>query len=186
MEDLLEICWHGRGGQGAVTAAKVLAEAVITEGKYAQAFPEFGPERRGAPVRAFNRISSSFFRGFYGVATPSLIIVLDEGLLKTVDVTKGLLAGGTIIINTSWHRAVLEVEEAEIFGVNAFHIARECTGRPTPNTPMLGALARVKPIVGLQTLSRVVEHSLGFAMTQEGINANIDALRRGYEEVTKI
>lgn len=186
MEDLVEIRWHGRGGQGAVTAAKVLAEAVIAEGKYAQAFPEFGPERRGAPVRAFNRISSSFFRGFYGITTPSLIMVLDEGLLKSIDVTSGLIAGGTIIINTSQQGAVLKVEGAEIFGVNASHIARECTGRPIPNVPMLGALVRVKPLVELQTVIGVVEHSLGFAMTQEAIKANIGALHRGYEEVTRI
>lgn len=186
MEEVLEIVWHGRGGQGAVTAARVLAEAVIAGGSYAQAFPEFGPERRGAPVRAFNRISSSPFRGYYGITTPGIVLVLDEALLENVDVTEGLLPGGIIIINTLSLRTKLKVEGAQVFVVDASGIARGCIGRPIPNAPMLGALVKVKPVVDLQTLVETFEHSLSGKMAQQVVQANVKAIRRGYEEVTRI
>ncbi len=185
MEEVLEIVWHGRGGQGAVTGARVLAEAVIAGGSYAQAFPEFGPERRGAPVRAFNRISRSFFGGYYGITTPGIVLVLDDALLEAVDVTEGLLPGGIIIINTLSLRTKLKVEGAQVFTVDASGIARECIGRPIPNAPMLGALVKVKPVVDLQTLVETFEYSLSAKMAPEMVKANIKAIQRGYEGVAR-
>lgn len=186
MEEILEIVWHGRGGQGAVTAARVLAEAVIATGGYAQAFPEFGPERRGAPVRAFNRISSSSFRGYYGITRPGIVLVLDEVLLESVNVTEGLLPGGIIIINTLSLRTQPKVERGQIFVVNASGIAKECIGRPIPNAPMLGALVKVRPVVDVQSLVETLEYSLSGKMASEVVKANIRAIQRGYEEVARI
>src|SRR5512136_2810761 len=101
MTELLEIRWHGRGGSGAVTSAELLAKAAIGEGKYAQAFPSFGPERRGAPVMAFNRISSTAaIRVRAGVTEPNVVVVLDETVLRVVNVTEGLTKGGTVVVNS--------------------------------------------------------------------------------------
>ncbi|HIC95339.1 TPA: hypothetical protein EYP12_01780, partial [Candidatus Bipolaricaulota bacterium] len=137
-----------------------------------------------------NRISSSFFPGFYGITEPHLILVLDEKLLRTADITGGLSPKGTIIINAPPQRAALglglDLVQVQIFAVNATEIARECTGRPIPNVSMLGALLKVEPLAKLETVEGIVEHSLGFAMTPDQIEANIKALHRGYEEVRSV
>jgi len=129
MERMFEIRWHGRGGQGAVTAARLLAEAAVTKGHYAQAFPEFGPERRGAPVQAFTRLSASVIRAYYGVANPDAVIMLDSTLLDSVDVTGGLVSGGILLVNTALSpdeiRKKLRLEDAKTCTVNASVIADE-------------------------------------------------------------
>ncbi len=186
-EELLEIRWHGRGGQGAVTAARILAKAVVADGKYAQAFSEFGPERRGAPVRAFTRISPSFFRGFYGITRPHIVMVLDDRLLETVDVTEGLLPEGMVVVNTvhDVRTALRKTPEIQISTVDASGIARECTGHPIPNAPMLGALVKVKPVIELRTLIESFRASLEGKFSAEVIKTNITAIRRAYEEVKR-
>jgi len=178
---LVEIRWHGRGGQGAVTSAELLAKAAIDEGKYAQGFPSFGPERRGAPVLAFDRISSGEpIRIRAEIREPNVVVVLDPSLLHIVNVTSGLKEKGVLIINT---RKPLQDIESE-FGtkwrlavVDATKIAREQLGVPIVNTTMLGALLRATGVVKMESLFKFLEHR--FARLAE---RNINAMKRAYEE----
>jgi len=181
---IIEIRWHGRGGQGAVTSAELLARAAISEGKYAQAFPSFGPERRGAPVLAFDRISHKEpIRVRAEVTEPDVVVILDSGLIRIVNVTSGLKERGLIIMNT---KSSLEDMAAE-FGnkwrlavVNATRIAQELLGVNIVNTTMLGALIRATGVIKLESLYEPLEARFGRAAA-----SNIDALRRAFEE-TKI
>jgi len=178
---LVEIRWHGRGGQGAVTSAELLAQAAISEGKYAQAFPSFGPERRGAPVLAFDRISSKEpIKVRAEVTEPDVVVVLDPGLLHIVNVTSGLKEKGVLIINT---RRLLQDIESE-FGtkwrlaiVDATKIARELLGVPIVNTTMLGALLRATEVVKLESLFEPLRHRFDRLAER-----NINAMKRAYEE----
>jgi pyruvate ferredoxin oxidoreductase gamma subunit len=181
-DKIIEIRWHGRGGQGAVTSAELTALALIQEGKFAQAFPSFGPERRGAPVLAFNRISTTgHIRSRAAVLNPDIVIVLDPGLLDITNVTSGLKDGGILIINTpndisnitsdfggAWRLAV----------VNATKIARESIGVPIVNTTMLGALARATSIFSLDSLTEPLDERFG-----PRAKSNMEACRCAYEEV---
>ncbi len=178
---LIEIIWHGRGGQGAVTSAALLALAAIEEGKYAQAFPSFGPERRGAPVLAFDRISiREPIRIRAEVTEPNVVIVLDPGLLRIVNVTSGLTEKGVLIINT---RSPLQDIESEFGGkwqlaiVDATKIARELLGVPIVNTTMLGALLRATGVVKLESLLEPLKHRF-----ERLAERNINAMKRAYEE----
>jgi pyruvate ferredoxin oxidoreductase gamma subunit len=149
----IEIRWHGRGGQGAVTSAELLALAAIEEGKFAQAFPSFGPERRGAPVQVFNRISNNHpIRARVSVANPDIVVLLDPGLLSVVDVTSGIKEGGTVVINTP--KAIVDIKKEaggpwKLAVVNAETIAREIIGVPIVNTTMLGAVVKATGIIEL-------------------------------------
>jgi pyruvate ferredoxin oxidoreductase gamma subunit len=182
-KSLLEIRWHGRGGQGAVTSAELMAQAAISEGKYAQAFPSFGPERRGAPVQAFNRIDSKEpVRIRADITDPDVVVVLDPGLLSIVNVTSGLKEGGIVIINT---RKTAEEIRSE-FGinhplatVNATRIAREVLGVPIVNTTMFGALIRVTGIVKKESAHAPLEKRFGRLGER-----NIKAMETAYEEVS--
>jgi pyruvate ferredoxin oxidoreductase gamma subunit len=179
--EFVEIRWHGRGGQGAVTSAELLAKAAISEGKYAQAFPSFGPERRGAPVLAFDRISGKEpIRVRAEITEPDAVVVLDSGLIRIVNVTSGLKEGGLIILNT---RSSLEDIAAE-FGnkwglavVNATEIAQELLGVNIVNTTMLGALIRATAVVKLESLREPLEARFGRLASR-----NIDAMKRAFEE----
>lgn len=179
--ELVEIRWHGRGGQGAVTSAELLARAAINEGKYAQAFPKFGPERRGAPVQAFDRINSNKpIRVRADVDEPDVVIVLDPTLLRIIDVTSGLKDSGILIVNTSRTMAEVEADFGtrwKLAAVDALKIAREELGVPIVNTTMLGALLRAIAVV--KTESLVVPLKQRFNRLAD---RNINAMKRAFEE----
>jgi len=178
---LVEIRWHGRGGQGAVTSAELLARAAINEGKYAQAFPKFGPERRGAPVQAFNRIDASEpVRVRADVDKPDVVIGLDPTLLRIIDVTAGLKDDGILIVNTS--RTIEEVEAQ--FGtkwmlavLDAGKIAREELGVPIVNTTMLGALLRATAVVDIESVVEPLQKRFGRLAER-----NLNAVKRAFKE----
>ncbi len=179
----VEIRWHGRGGQGAVTAAELLARAAINEGKYAQAFPSFGPERRGAPVLAFDRISSKVpIRVRAEITEPDVVVVLDSGLLTVVNVASGLKKQGIVIINSK--KTLKDIESAlgnkwQLAAVDATKIAREVLGAPIVNTTMLGAVLRAVEVVKLESLFELLEERFGRLAER-----NIEAMKRAFNETT--
>lgn len=177
---MTEIRWHGRGGQGAVASAEMLALAAIDEGKAAQAFPSFGPERRGAPVMAFTRVSEEYIHIRTGVTEPDVVVVLDPTVMGAVDVTSGLKEGGIVVANTS--KTADELREKygiahALYIVNANRIALEEIGRPITNTTMMGALAKATGLVELGSIEKQIQHRFP-AIAEK----NINALRRAYEE----
>jgi len=177
---MIEVRIHGRGGQGAVTSAELVAEAAISEGKYAQAFPSFGPERRGAPVRAFIRVDEGPIRLRNEVEEPDVVVVLDPTLISVVNVTEGLKKDGLVIFNTSKPLAEVKKEyniEARTVAVNATKIATEVLGRPIANTTMLGGLVRATGIVGMEALSVALKHRFGKLGEK-----NIQVCQRAYAE----
>ena len=187
MAELLEIRWHGRGGQGAKTAAILLGEAVSASGKYIQAFPEYGPERMGAPVLAFNRISSEPIRLHCQVANPKIVVVLDATLLGKADVTSGVPDDGLYIINTNLspeeRREQLGLTGGKVYTLDATQISMETIGRPIPNTPMMGALIRT---TGLLTIDEFVANTrdrLEAKFRPDIVDKNIKAIERAYQEV---
>jgi pyruvate ferredoxin oxidoreductase gamma subunit len=178
---MIEIRWHGRGVQGAVTSVELLALAAIEEGKFAQGFPAFGPERRGAPVLAFNRVNDKQIMVRSGIYTPDVVVVLDSSLVKLVNVTEGLKPEGILIVNTT--HSPQEIREqlkypGKIFTVDATHIAREELGTPITNTTMLGALIKATKVIKLDSLKGPLEHRFG-KIAQK----NIKACKRAYEEL---
>lgn len=180
MAELLEIRWHGRGGLGAVTSAELIARAAISEGKYAQSFPSFGPERRGAPVIAFLRISDEFIRTRTPIDEPDVVVVLDPGLLRAVDVTSGLKKNGRIIINSRKSPAELKSEFGYgwfLAAVNATLIARETIGMPITNTAMIGALLKVAQVVRPDSVVEQLQERFGARA-----KGNIEAMNRAYKE----
>ncbi len=181
MDELVEICWHGRGGQGAVTSAELLALTAIREGKVAQAFPSFGPERRGAPVIAFNRISKDkAIRSRAAIAEPDIVVVLDPGLLGIIDVTHGLKDGGTLVVNSPKGLAGVNSEIGgpwRLAVIDATSIARDILKRPIVNTAMLGALIKATGVVNLESLFQPLQERFG-----KLAQINIKACRKAYEE----
>jgi pyruvate ferredoxin oxidoreductase gamma subunit len=183
MDKIVEIRWHGRGGQGAVTSAELVALAAIGEGKFAQAFPSFGPERRGAPVMAFNRISESeHIRMRSAVTQPDIVVVLDPGLLGIIDVTSGLKDGGTLIINSS--KSLVDIRTKfegpwRLVVVNATAIAQEILKISIVNTTMLGALVKATGIISLDSLLEPVEERFG-----KLANRNIEACKKAFGETS--
>ena len=181
IKQLVEIRWHGRGGQGAVTSAELLAQAAISEDKYAQAFPSFGPERRGAPVLAFVRINSSEpIRVRVEITEPDVVVVLDPGLLSIVNVTSGLKADGIVVINTKKRAEQIRKEfgiDSAIAAVDATKIARELLGVPITNTTMVGVVIKATGVVSLESLVEPLKHRFGRLAER-----NINAMKRAYEE----
>lgn len=180
MAELLEIRWHGRGGLGAVTSAELVARAAISEGKCAQSFPSFGPERRGAPVIAFLRISDEFIRTRTPIDEPDVVVVLDPGLLRVIDVTSGLKENGKIIINSRKSPAELKSEFGYkwlVAAVNAAIIARETIGMPITNTGMIGALLKVAEVVRFDSVVEQLQERFGTRA-----KGNIEAMKRAYKE----
>ena len=180
-DETIEIRWHGRGGQGAVTSAELLAVAAIEEGKFAQAFPSFGPERRGAPVLVFNRVSNANpIRARVSVTNPDIVVILDPGLIYITDVTSGLKKDGTVVINTP--KTLVDIK-SELSGpwklavVHATSIARETLGVPIVNTTVLGALVKATGIIELESLTEPLKERFGARA-----KGNIDACHRAYEE----
>ncbi|HCC69320.1 MAG TPA: pyruvate synthase [Nitrospiraceae bacterium] len=188
MSELVEIRWHGRGGQGTVTAAKVLADACLSGGRYVQAFPEYGPERAGAPLRAYNRISSKEIRMHCPVLKPQIISVVDATLLDGIDVAEGATEDAIFIVNTSKEPKEIKAklgagQKQRVFTVDATKIALECFGKALPNSSMLGALCKVTNLASLDVLLKDVRKSFGKKFSQKIIDGNLEATRRGYEEV---
>ena len=189
MSDLIEIRWHGRGGQGAKTAALLFADAAMEEGKFIQAFPEYGPERMGAPVQSFDRLSDKPITIHSGVESPRIVVVLDATLIDKVDVTAGLPEDGQLIINTPKSpqqiREQLGLSDKKIYTVNASSIALKSLGRDIPNTPMLGALVKVSGLLNFESMLKNVKAKLSkkFASKPKLIEGNIEAIKRAYDEV---
>ena len=154
---MIEIRFHGRGGQGAVTAAEILAKAAFEDGKYCQAFPFFGVERRGAPVMAFSRIDEKPIRRRYQIYYPDYVVVLDDGLLDVVDVFAGLKEGGKVIINTN--QDIKTDNSAEVYSIDATGIALDVLGIPIVNTVMLGAFSRSTGEVSLESIIKIIKQT---------------------------
>ncbi len=187
MEGLLEIRWHGRGGQGAKTGSQLLAEAALDIGKFIQAFPEYGPERAGAPMKAFTRISETPITLHCGVTAPSVVVVIDPTLLEAVDVTEGLPDDGILLINTDLTpkaiREKVKFSKGKVYTVDATRIALDTVGLPLPNTPMLGALAKAVDIVSREALEEKLKQKFLKKIGEEKTKGNIESIRRAYETV---
>jgi 2-oxoacid:acceptor oxidoreductase gamma subunit (pyruvate/2-ketoisovalerate family) len=185
LKKVLEVRWHGRGGQGAWTASELFARAAIAEGKYIQSFPEFGPERMGAPVSAFTRISTEPIRIHCAVYNPDVVAVLDPTLLKTVKVADGLSdEGGNIIVNSKETpaeiRKVLNTDKGKVWTVPASEISMKTLGMAITNTAMLGAVARVTGIVSLETIEKMVRERFRPDVAEK----NFAVVKEAYQEVT--
>ena len=187
MAGITEIRWHGRGGQGAKTASFLLAESLIDQGKFAQGFPDYGPERMGAPIRGYNRISDEPVRLHCDVASPGIVVVLDPTLIGTDDITGGLLADGTVLVNSPRGadeiRRELGLEGGNVFTVNATGIALEEIGRPIPNLPMIGALLKITELADIDSMTSIVRKKFEGKFSKQIIEGNVKAMKRAYEEV---
>ena len=187
MKNLLEIRWHGRGGQGAKTAAQFLAEAALNLGKYIQSFPEYGPERAGAPIRAYTRISDAVINLHSSVSNPEIVVVIDPTLLDSINVAEGLGDDGILVVNS--HDDVDSVrnktgfKKGTVAVCDATKISLETLGVPIPNTPMLGALLKVKGIVPIEAIENEVKKKFLKKIGEEKTNANVEAVKRAYNEV---
>lgn len=192
MQDLIEIRWHGRGGQGAKTASLLLADAAFNTGKYIQGFPEYGPERMGAPITAYNRISNKPITIHSNIYEPDYVVVVDDTLLETVDVTAGLKATGAIVINTKktpeYLKSKLKDFKGEIYTIDARKVSMETLGRYFPNTPMLAAIVKVSKIMDEQDFINDMKGSFKhkFAKKPEVIEGNMKAIEMALNEVHKI
>jgi pyruvate ferredoxin oxidoreductase gamma subunit len=192
MEDLIEIRWHGRGGQGAKTASLLLADAAFNTGKYIQGFPEYGPERMGAPITAYNRISNSPITIHSNIYEPDYVVVVDDTLLDAVDVTSGLKETGAIIINTTKDGDILKSKlknyNGGIYTIDARKVSIEALGKYFPNTPMLAAIVKVSGVMSDEEFLNDMEGSFKhkFAKKPEVIDGNMKALKIALNEVKKI
>ena len=192
MDNMIEIRWHGRGGQGAKTASLLLADAAFNTGKYIQGFPEYGPERMGAPITAYNRISETPITIHSNIYEPDYVVVVDDTLLESVDVTSGLKKKGAIVINTTksaeYLKKALKGYSGEIYTIDARKISEEALGRYFPNTPMLAAIVKVSKIMTdnelLEDMKGSFKHK--FAKKPEVIDGNMKALEMALKEVKKI
>ena len=189
MDNLIEIRWHGRGGQGAKTASLLLADAAFNTGKYIQGFPEYGPERMGAPITAYNRISDNPITIHSNIYEPDFVVVVDDTLLGAVDVTAGLKEDGAIVINSTKSpddlRGLLNGYKGKVCTIDAKTISIDCLGKYFPNTPMLAAIVKVSGIMDdeafLNDMVESFKHK--FAKKPEVIDGNMEALRRSLNEV---
>ncbi len=189
MPKLTEIRWHARAGQGAVTAAKVVAETALSADQFMQAMPEYGPERMGAPIKAFTRICDEPIEIHNNIEFPDIVVVLDESLLDIVDVTEGMKADGTLIINTCSPAAAVKqalgVAEAQrVACVDASGIALDTIKRDIPNTPIVGAMIEVTGVIDMESFKGLLAKNLGKKFGQEMIDANFAAVDRAAQEVT--
>ena len=192
MKDLIEIRWHGRGGQGAKTASLLLADAAFNTGKHIQGFPEYGPERMGAPMTAYNRISTNPIRVHSNVYEPDYVVVVDDTLLSAVDVTSGLKEEGAILINTTKTideiKPLLKGYKGNVYTIDARKISEEALGKYFPNTPMLAAIVKVTGIMDenlfIEDMKSSFKHK--FAKKPEVIDGNMKALELSLKEVKQI
>ena len=192
MSDMIEIRWHGRGGQGAKTASLLLADAAFNTGKYIQGFPEYGPERMGAPITAYNRISSSPIRIHSNIYEPDYVVVVDDTLLESVDVTAGLKEDGAVVINTTKNgedlKKLLKGYKGKIYTIDARKVSMETLGKYFPNTPMLAAIVKVSGIMNekdfIEDMKGSFKHK--FAKKPEVIEGNMKAIEMALNEVKEI
>lgn len=186
---MIEIRWHGRGGQGAKTASLLLADAAFNTGKYIQGFPEYGPERMGAPMTAYNRISDEPIIIHSNIYEPDFVVVVDSSLIGTVDVLNGLKKGGKILINTSDSieniKKKLNTNDYFIYTIDASKISRECLKANFPNTALLSAVIKLTDLMTKDDLLKEMEVSFKhkFARKPEVIEPNMEAIKRAYDEV---
>lgn len=189
LNEAVEIRWHGRGGQGAKTACLLLADVAFNSGKHVQGFPEYGPERMGAPITAYNRITDEHCKVHSNIYTPDYVVVVDETLLKSVDVTKGLKETGALIINSTKTpeeiRPLLKGYQGKVCVVDAEKISMETLGKNFPNTPMLGAVVKVSNVIDrdrfIKDMRDSFEHK--FATKEHLVEGNMQALMKSMEEV---
>lgn len=191
LKDTLEIRWHGRGGQGAKTAALLLADVCFKNGKHVQGFPEYGPERMGAPITAYNRISDRELRVHSNIYDPDYVVVVDETLLESIDVTSGLNPAGAIVINTTKDKEEIAKHlngyTGKVYTLDARRISEEALGRYFPNSPMLAAIVAVSGVMDRETfLSQMREsYQHKFAKKPEVIEGNMQALQTAFDEVNR-
>lgn len=189
MENVTEIRWHGRGGQGAKTAALLLADVAFKTGKYVQGFPEYGPERMGAPITAYNRIGENEIRVHSNIYHPDYVVVVDEGLLDVVDVAKGINPDGAVVVNTK--KSPDEIKEkingfdGAVYTIDAKKVSKACLGKYFPNTPMLAAIVKVSKVMDWDIFLAEMENSFQhkFSSKPEVIEGNMNALKMAFEEV---
>jgi len=184
---MVEVAWHGRGGQGAKTASQFLGEAALDIGKHIQAFPEYGPERAGAPMKAFTRISDEPIYVHSSVKNPNVVIVIDPTLLTSVDVTEGLEDSGVLLVNTEKSpediRKIVNFKHGKVGTVNATKIALETLKIPMPNMPMLGAFLKINNIVTMDEVIDIVKAKFLKKLGEEKTKANIEGIKRAYSEL---
>lgn len=190
MNKTVEIRWHGRGGQGTVTAAKVFADACLSSGRYVQAFPEYGPERAGAPLQAYNRISGKELRKHCPVSRPDVVVIVDVSLLDGINVSAGTYENTVFLVNTGKDKkAIKQMMQLQpgqkLFCVNGSKIALKTIGRPLPNSPMVGALGKITGLVGLEVIVKDVEKSFGKKFSSKMVIGNLEAVKLGWEEVSE-
>jgi len=186
---IVEIRWHARGGQGAKTASELLAEAAFNTGKFVQGFPEYGPERMGAPITAYNRIADKKIRVHSNVYEPDFVVVLDDTLIEVVDVAAGLKEKGAIVVNT--HKTPAQIKEllggykGRVCTIDARKISEETIGRYFPNTPMLAAIVKVSGIMTDEVFINDMEHSIRskFASKPQVVEGNMNCVKRALTEV---
>ncbi len=189
MADLVEIRWHGRGGQGAKTAALLLADVAFKTGSFVQGFPEYGPERMGAPITAYNRISKNEIRVHSNIYEPDYVVVVDEGLLDVVNVTDGLKESGGIVVNTSKSPDEIKQKLGDykggVYTIDARKVSVACLGKYFPNTPMLAAIVKVSGVMDKETFLNEMKISFShkFSSKPEVIDGNMNALKMAFDEV---
>ncbi|MDR2666317.1 MAG: 2-oxoacid:acceptor oxidoreductase family protein [Endomicrobium sp.] len=186
---MIEIRWHGRGGQGAKTAALLFAETVMATGMYIQAFPEYGPERMGAPVQSFNRISEDPIVIHSGIKNPNYVVILDSSLMESVPITDGIDKTGKVIVNTSLSTSEiaerLDIDTSQIYVVNASKIALETIGKDIPNTPMLGALLKVIGTLDINGVLKDINFKLmaKFRHKPGIVEGNLASIKMAFDKV---
>ncbi|MCK5023910.1 MAG: 2-oxoacid:acceptor oxidoreductase family protein [Candidatus Aenigmarchaeota archaeon] len=186
MDKIIELRIHGRGGQGAKTAGQIIAEAALDNGKHIQAFPEYGPERTGAPMKTYVRISNSEIKTYSPVINPDIVMVIDPTLIGQIDVTSGMTDNDVLIVNTT--RSSDKIKEktgfnGKIYTVDATEISINHLGKNLPNTPMIGALIKVTGVVEMDFLIERVKNTFLDKIGEEKTNANIASIKQAYEEV---
>lgn len=191
MNNLTEIRWHGRGGQGTKTASLLLAEVAFSTGKYVQGFPEYGPERMGAPLTAYNRISDSPITIHSNIYEPDYVIVVDDSLLDSINVTEGLKKDGAIIINTTKSKEEISKKIPNynnIYTIDAKKISIEALGKYFPNTPMLAAIVKVSKIMDEEAFLKNMKQSFNhkFSKKPEVIDGNMKALELALQNISKL
>lgn len=187
VENIYQIRIHSRGGQGAKTAGMIIAEAYIEQGEFAQAFAEYGPERTGAPMKTFVRLSAKEIRLHGDVSNPDMVIVMDDSLPAVIDVTEGMEKGGILLVNTpKTEEEILDFVGNKNFAVHAIDasgIAKELFGKDLPNTVIVGAVSRLIPSISYKHVVKKMKEKFDVKLTEEIVRKNLEALERGYEEV---
>lgn len=186
---MTEIRWHGRGGQGAKTAAQLVAQVALEEGKFSQGFPEYGPERMGAPIRGFTRVSDQAIRLHCAIERPDVVVVLDDTMISMPAITEGIDDNTIFVINTTMTPAEMREKLGNVAGtvycVDATTISIDELGRPMPNTPMVGALVKATGCISLDALKADIESRFMKKFGERIVRGNIGAIQRAYEEVVQ-